>query len=150
MTHPTTPEEQLQLIVEASTTLLLQAVPAAPEALLGLVMYEVQSQQGYERVLEDLVSPEARVSHPYWGFSIAGVNPKTNERVEIARTLVPKVLTHGPEYLPQLAAWTNTYMLAITPAVRAAWQANGFTVTFFQTAQAPSATPTKPKLTLVT
>lgn len=142
--------EQLAALVQATTTLLHQATPVEPQALLGLVAEEVYAQSGYEQILTDLTTPATRDSHPFWGFYIAGVNQTSKETVEIARTVVPKVLNpkDNPEYLPQVAAWTNTYMLAITPAARAAWRALGFTVTFFQTAQAPNA-PAKPKLTLV-
>lgn len=151
-TTPRTPEEALVYLIAATTELLHQAVPIDPQALLGLVQHEVQSQQGYERVLHDLSDAQAREAHPYWGFFISGVNPATKETVEIARTHVPKVLDpKAPDYPMQLAAWTNTYMLSITPAARAAWRALGFVVNFFQSAQAAPKPPTdtKPKLQLV-
>lgn len=146
MESPKTPAEMLQAIIEATTGLLHQATPIDPQVLLGLVQIEVRAQDKYEQVLTDLQDPAQRDANPYWGFFISGVNPKTKETVEIAKTVVPKVLdTKSPEYLAQLAAWTNTYMLVITPAARAAWRACGFTVNFFQTA---AATPPKPKLHL--
>lgn len=148
---PLTQQEALAYLITATAELLHQAVPIDPQTLLGLVQHEVQSQQGYEQVIHDLADPAARQAHPYWGFFISGVHPKTKETVEIARTHVPKVLDPSvPDYLAQLAAWTNTYMLAITPAARAAWRGCGFTVNFFQSAQTtPAPTDNKPKLALV-
>jgi hypothetical protein len=143
-------QAMLEQIMQLNTALLTQAVPCAPQALYGLIASEVAAQPGYERVLEDLADANAQKTHPYWGFFIVTKNPETGETAEIARTLVPKVLDpKAADYLAQLAAWTNTYMLAVTPAVRAAWRAVGFTVNFFQTAQAPTTTPAQPKLTLV-
>ena len=153
MTHPSTPQEQLAFLIEATAQLLHQATPIDPAALLGFVAGEVHVQNGYEAILTDLVTPASRTSHPYWGFAIAGVNPQTQERVEIARTVVPKMLDpKHPEYLAQLAGWTNTYMLTITPAARAAWRALGFQVSFFQSAAPPKShgdVATKPNLVLV-
>lgn len=135
-------------VVGATTALFGCAIPCDPKLLFGLIADEMQKGPMYEQVLHDVEDATARTKHPHWGFYIAGLHPETRENVEIARTMVPKqlVMAGNPEYLAQLAAWTNTYMLAINPAARAAWRAVGFTVHFFQTAQAPGVTPAKSKL----
>lgn len=143
------PMEVLHQLIQATTGLLHQAAPVDVNALLRLVAYETEQQRQYEQVLVDLCDAAKRTSHPYWGFYIEG-RSKTGEAVEIARTFVPKVLdTSADDYLAQLAAWTNTYMLVLTPGTRAAWRAVGFVVNFFQAAEAPKPHDAKPKLQLV-
>lgn len=142
-------------ILSALAMLLRQAVPVDPQLLFGLCNEEIQKQfadDGYSRIMADLADPKTRESHPIWGFYIVSARPsqKTGEHVEIARTEAPKVLDHTqPEYLAQLAAWTNTYMLATTPGIRAAWRAAGWSVNFFQKPAGKSSKPQGKKLQLV-
>jgi len=140
---PSTAEEAIAMMAQVATQLTHQSVPMVqPMALLGLVQAEMASQDKYERVLQDLVDPEAQQRHPFWGFYIQGKR-SDNTTVELARTLVPKVLDpKDPSYLQTLAAWSQVYMLVSTPAVRALWRACGFQVHFFQGAS--SAGPKAP------
>ncbi len=138
----------LAQLFAAEAAFLANTLPMrSQEDLLAIVRVEHEMQSGYTQVLTDLVEEPNRTKYSCWGFQISGTNPQTKEEAVIAKTLVPKQLdpTNNPEYLAQLAAWTNTYMLVTSPMTRAAWRALGFTVNFFQ-APAPSK---EPRLTLV-
>jgi len=126
----------LEAYVAHSANTLRHVVPHIPATLLAQhIANAVQNAETYARVIEDIVSDEARATHPYWGFILRNpTNQHELARVKVRKQLDPK----APDYAGQVASWTSVYMLVTTPAVRAIWESLGYAVEFFQAPDTPA------------